>query len=927
LGPFPAAPSPARRVLWPFACLAVLLPAAAEAWGFTGHRLVTAAAVRALPPGPRALFAANLDWLAEHSIDPDLWRAAGDEAEGPNHFLDLDAFGSPPFPDLPRAEAEHLARHGRAAALRGRVPWRVGEVHRELVAALRAGDEPRALERAAVLAHYVADAHVPLHAVLDYDGQHSGQTGVHGRWESGLVERHRRRLERELARIAPSPVSDPVQATFDALLESFAEAPALLASDRAATGPRDLAHTPQDDRYDEAYEARLFAREEGRLRARLRLAASRVAGAWVHAWEEAGRPSFEPPFRHAWVRGQRRVVLLSLDGAGASMTDEAVARGLMPALAAIRAGGAVARGSMPPRPAQTAPGHAALFTGAWGDRSGISGNEVPVPGGSVLETESGFSSAPLRAEPLWAAAARQGLRATVASAPQVFPFSPYLDERRFGGSYARQLTLMDGYQSLPGPDHVYTTADLERSPAGSTGPLPRHAGEPRAFALRDPALRLTGLFYDDPDDPVVGLDTLLVTAGGDARSRVTLKPRPARAGPDAFRALEVPLGGGRAGLWLRLFRLSPDGAEVLLYRTAPRALRISRPELEPAAHRAMGPFVGNGAARAYEAGRLGPPLWAGGDGAAEARYLETVALAVRQFTRLFDFAHDRTRWDLLVAYLPFPDEAAHVWLGRLDPALPGHDAVLAARLRPSFDAMLRMVDAHVGHVRGRLGADVALAVAADHALAGVDRTFRPNVALAAAGLLAPGPDGAVDLARTRAVYFPGDSSFVLVNRVGRPGGIVAERDEETVRRQAARALEAVRDPATGRAVVEAVLDAGSAHDPALGGEQGGDLYLVAAPGVALSDAYTGAVVEATQPRGDHGSAPDAPSSRAAFALCGPGVAKGADLGTIRQVDVAPTLATLLGIDPPRQAVGRVLGRALSANARRSSCGPARRARR
>ncbi|HVR72661.1 MAG TPA: alkaline phosphatase family protein [Vicinamibacteria bacterium] len=913
MGPSPAASPPRRtRRLWPLAGLAALLPLPAEAWGYTGHRMVTAAAVQALPPGLRALFAGNAEWIAEHSIDPDLRRAAGDEAEGPNHFLDLDAFGAPPFPDLPRAESAHIARHGRAALERGRLPWRVGEVYGDLVRAFRDRDEARALAQASALAHYVGDAHVPLHAVVNYDGEQTGQKGVHGRWEGELVERYRGRLEEALAGLGASAAGDPVQVTFDALFESFREAGPLLASDRAAAGARDLPHTPEDDRYDDGYYGRLFEREGDRLRRRLRQGAARLAGLWIRAWEQAGRPSLDGSFRFAYVRGRTRAVLLSIDGAAAPWIDDAVARGVMPALAGVRASGAAARSSLPSLPAKTAPGHAALLTGAWGDLSGITGNEVPVPGGTVLDAEDGFGSAPLAAEPLWAAAARQGLHATVASAPQVFPFSPYLDGRRFGGNYARQLTLMDGYQSLREEDRVFTAADLPtRPPAGWAGPLPRHRGEPREFTLEEWGVRLDGLLYDDPDDPAAGLDTMLVALGRDPRTGVTLKPRAAGAAPDAFAPLTLPLPGVPAGIWLRLFRLSGDGSELLLYRTAPRALRVSRPDLEPPAQQALGAFVGNGAARRYGRGELGPFLWAGGDGTAEARYLETVALAVRQFTRLFDFAHDRTRWDLLFTYLPYPDEAAHVWLGRLDPDLPGHDPAQAARLRPWFDAMLKMVDEHVGHVRRRIGPDVVLAVASDHGLAGVDRLFRPNVALAAAGLLALHPAGDVDLSRTRAVYFPGNSGFVLLNRAARPGGTVAPAEEDDVRREVARVLGAVRDPASGAPVVRGVLDGGRPHEPALGGPRGGDLYLTLAPGVGLSASYDGAAVGGIAPRGEHGTDADRPSMRAAFAVAGPGVAAGVDLGHIRQVDVAPTLAALLGIGPPLHAVGRVLEAALA----------------
>ena len=50
---------------------------------------------------------------------------------------------------------------------------------------------------------------------------------------------------------------------------------------------------------------------------------------------------------------------------------------------------------------------------------------------------------------------------------------------------------------------------------------------------------------------------------------------------------------------------------------------------------------------------------------------------------------------------------------------------------------------------------------------------------------------------------------------------------------------------------------------------------------------------------------------ASFTVRGPGVAVGADLGFIRQIDIAPTLCALLGVHPPAQASGKVITGALA----------------
>ena len=83
----------------------------ALAWGFAAHRMVNARAIETLPEPLRAWYSANAAWVAEHGIDADLER---DRSDDPDHFLDFDAFGAYPFPDVGEDEAEHLRRFGAA---------------------------------------------------------------------------------------------------------------------------------------------------------------------------------------------------------------------------------------------------------------------------------------------------------------------------------------------------------------------------------------------------------------------------------------------------------------------------------------------------------------------------------------------------------------------------------------------------------------------------------------------------------------------------------------------------------------------------------------------------------------------------------------------------------------------------------------------
>lgn len=891
------------------ATLVTILPATAQPWDDAAHRLVNEKAATTLPEPLRSLFEGNAAVLRAHSVDPDIWKVYRTD-EGPNHFLNLDAFDDLREGTVPASEAAHLRRHGDGAVRNGRLPWRIGEIDEDLVAAFRARDWTRVLEAAAVLGHYVADAHVPLHAILNHDGQESGQDGLHRRWEIDLYARFQRQIEPAVNPDGAEVVSDPVSFAFGVLQDSLEEAGATLAADRAAAGRHDYVETGADDRYDDAYYSRLFELEGERVVARLRAAAQATGTLWLSAWRKAGRPEIEASFRVAHVRGESRLVVALLEGAGARLVEAAAGRGALPHLEALRREGSVAR-LRPPFPARRAAAQATLWTGAWPDRHGVVGDGASRPSGSVLDTTPGDRSTGLASEPLWLTAAREGVPTVVVNVRQAWPAAPFLGEKRFGGDFGRHLIVLTADDSgIEGA--VLTERDLQpRPPAAWTGEA---GAEAREVDIPVGGTTVPGLLVDDPEDPVSGFDTLVLSGARDLSRAVTLKPFPAGRAPDPFVSVPITTPEGPAFVHFRLFALSPDGREILLWHSAGARTLASHEGVEAAA-RALQGLLNAGAHRLYLDGALGEPLWDGGDGRAEQRYLETVALAVRQHARLASLVLERMRWGLVVLALPFPDEPMEVWGGRLDPTRRDHDAALAVRLRPFLDQALRLVDDWVGEVARRNPSDAALAVLGDRGLGGVDTVVRPNVALEAAGLLATGEDGAVDLKSTKVVYAPANGAFLVVNGESRPGGVQPRRGDSLVRGAAIGAMREMRDPSTGEPVIAELLMPGQkGTPPGIGGRSGGYLYLRPAPGVRLSPETTGPAVEAVGPTADAFD-PDEESAPALLVLTGRGVAGGRNLGDVSAVSLAPTLARLLGLHPPGQAQGRPVERALSSNSR------------
>jgi hypothetical protein len=274
-----------------------------HAWGFEAHKFIMERAIALLPAEMRPLYERHRATLIERSIDPDTWRTAGfGDEEDPNHFVDLDwqGFGPYPYNGLPRDYTAAIAKFGRSRIHEtGTLPWaleeRYGALRRAFEDYARRGTfgQNDIIFFSAWLAHYVADAHVPFHAVFNHDGQLTGQNGIHARFESTMFERYRDRLT-----IAPKPVApikDPRDFAFTTLLQSTQLVPAILKSDLEAIGTR--------DEYDDAYYEAFFKANHATLERRVNEAIAATAAVLAGAWEAAGKPPL--PLSQP-VRPQRR---------------------------------------------------------------------------------------------------------------------------------------------------------------------------------------------------------------------------------------------------------------------------------------------------------------------------------------------------------------------------------------------------------------------------------------------------------------------------------------------------------------------------------------------------------------------------------------------------------------------------------------------
>jgi hypothetical protein len=159
-----------------------------SSWGFFAHRKINRLAVFTLPVEMITFYKKNIRSIEEDAVNPDRRRYINPD-EAPRHYIDLDDYGDSAAFHLPRYWKGAVEKFGEdTLKARGILPWHISHTYFELKDAFMVRDPERIIRLSADLGHYVADAHVPLHTTKNYDGQLTGQNGIHAFWESRLPE-------------------------------------------------------------------------------------------------------------------------------------------------------------------------------------------------------------------------------------------------------------------------------------------------------------------------------------------------------------------------------------------------------------------------------------------------------------------------------------------------------------------------------------------------------------------------------------------------------------------------------------------------------------------------------------------------------------------------------------------------------------------
>jgi predicted AlkP superfamily pyrophosphatase or phosphodiesterase len=613
---------------------------------------------------------------------------------------------------------------------------------------------------------------------------------------------------------------------------------------------------------------------------------------------------------------QPKVMVVSLDATADWLVDELLARGVLPAdgaFARMSRSGVRAEAMIPINVASTSPAHIAMFTGAYPERTGIVANNFLQPGDAIGRASSGFNAA-IKAETLWSAAIRQGKR--VICSPAV---------GADGASPERACTLTFGYgRQEARPSVVWLAPSADRWQYGD-----QRFEHARALAASSNSPGRLEYKFTSTSVPLYALAVDRLFDGKESFDRILLdRDRDLSNGyvgmltEGEWARADFSSDGSKLGSWICGLSLKPDLSEASVYlgevSSIPGGPEQFLKEIEE---------------------RVG--FWPGGvDSANQNRGLISEQVWFEQAERLAGYIKNVTLltlkqpgWDLLFSYLPIIDDVEHRYLLR-DPRQADYDAEDGARRERyarRVEWAYQQADRALKEWMEAAPPETNFVVVSDHGMVPTHTTVLINKFLAQSGFEV-GPE---ERAEVRAVV-DGASAHIYVNLAGRQkGGRVGQEKLNGYVDRIVSACKSLRDPLTDEPVFQLVLKRSELDSLRLNfRERAGDVFVSARAGFSLSPRMAAGVPlfvpttfrADTRQRiagnkqteeflaagaanevgaGVHGHVSAHRQIQAIFFAYGPNVPRQL-AGLVNGVDVAPTIASLLGIDPPRDAQGKAI---------------------
>ncbi len=270
----------------------------ASLWGFFAHKKINEYAIYSLPQPLQNFYKVHRDEIIERSLGPDRRRYSV-PLEGRNHYIDLDSYGIKTVDSLPEKIGTARSRYSEdSLTSHGILPWILDSVFNELEEAFLSESWERVITLSAELGHYLGDAHVPLHTTHNYNGQYSGQHGIHALWESRIPEISFEDWDIWVERAAY--INDPWIEFASTIFTSHDKVDSVLKMELQSTREMPNGKFSAEKRgfqlkrnYSKKFCALYESKLDGMIKRSLLSSVQLISSCWYTAWINAGQPN--PP--------------------------------------------------------------------------------------------------------------------------------------------------------------------------------------------------------------------------------------------------------------------------------------------------------------------------------------------------------------------------------------------------------------------------------------------------------------------------------------------------------------------------------------------------------------------------------------------------------------------------------------------------------
>lgn len=644
-------------------------------------------------------------------------------------------------------------------------------------------------------------------------------------------------------------------------------------------------------------------------------------------------------------KSPKKLLMLGLDAALPDLILKFTEEGSMPVTKKLMERGFFSR-AITTFPPLTAAAWGAITSGAGPGTAAIPSLMVHEPGTPLDEWQTSFDRRMLKAETLWEAGNRAGTKTLLVNWPVTYPlgiengvqlaaslnppfrffYMPLWDI----ASSAIFSTRLERCNQVPG-----RAVRVSPSQAGEWKNLPPHKGEPLEVSIDIPPTYAKGPRYHVLllDSEGKGYDRVLAAPERDASRAVAdlsrEKPRSSWI-TETFVNNEGEPQKGRFYLYLaeldgpERFRLYLSAVNTAENITVP-------PERTEELIAAAGPYM-----------EVDDP-WAYMDGWVDLDfYMDQLTAHNDWWMKATVYGLTQTEWDMAFSWVGTIDHVQHVLYGGIDPACSYYNPDEAPAIMDRIRRVYAEVDERIGRILETVDLDETLVcLVSDHGFSCIEQNPYLKHHLAKAGLLSFELDPQtgemlIDWKKTKCFPLEPCHAHIFVNLKGRdPDGIVEPEDYEAVQEEIIDALLGMRDPVTGRHVVATAVRKNEAGTLGVFENQGfdriGDVLFALKPqymanpfvypvGVKYKDGTERIIPnpEGYEPAklhrnftGVHLALPSIWQMHAAVVMAGSGIPTLRRKNPMNLIDLAPTIAHVIGTPIPKDAEGNVLKEVLA----------------